>query len=180
MSEVIVTYVLFVVLIVLFVLAFQKNGIPGRPYISASDNNFIRNAFTLQWHENQSLENYEAYQVKYKETEGKWNIYDHDKSISQPTILIYGLKPNTSYIFKVRVTNCHTSEGGPFSDESEIIKTKTSATNFLMSRSELIQENGPRIYMLPVSEVKPYRDEFRLTRKYILGRWKRLQLIHSI
>lgn len=177
---------LFVVLIFFnffFFLAFQKNCIPikpGRPYISASDNNIIRNAFTLQWNEHQSLENYETYQVKYKETEGKWNIYDHETSIKQPSILINGLKPNTPYIFKVRVTNCHTSEDGPYSDESEIIKTKTSATNFLMSRSELIQENGPPIYMLPVSEVKPSRDEFRLTRKYILGKWKLLQRVHLI
>ncbi|CAC5357656.1 unnamed protein product [Mytilus coruscus] len=144
--------------------------LPGKPYLSLADTKVKENSFVLRWDEHKPLKSYEFYQVKYRQIpNGKWLIYDRDTSISVPSTRIHGLKPDTAYTFKVRITNSITSQEEQFSKESEVIKTKKSTTDFLLSRSELVQQNGPRIYMLPVREIEPARDKIHFTRKYTLG-----------
>lgn len=144
---------------------------PGRPFICITNTKGVQRGFNLKWHEYKRLDSFESYQLKFRETDtDKWFIYESETLIAQPSVFIHGLKPKTSYIFKVRVANWQTSEEGPFSDESEVIKTRKSTADFLLSKSVLIQEKNPKIYMLPIKEIKAARDNIYYTRKYTLGK----------
>ncbi|CAC5362073.1 unnamed protein product [Mytilus coruscus] len=143
---------------------------PGKPYLCATDNKVMQPIFALQWCEYKLLDTNESYQVKFKENPtGKWTIYNSETPIIAPRVLIHGLKPNTSYTFKVRVTNCQTMEEGPFSDESEIIRTTKSAADFLLNKAELIQQKSPRLYLLSMKEIEAARDDIQFSRKYTFG-----------
>lgn len=146
---------------------------PGKPYHGSTDTKVMQLIFALKWCEYKFLDINECYQVKFRETpSGKWTIYDSETLILEPRVLIRGLKPNTSYIFKVRVRNYQTMEEGPFSDESKIIRTGKSAADFLLNKAELIQQKSPKLYLLSIKEIKAARDDIYYLRKYTFGKFK--------
>lgn len=124
----------------------------------------------LKWEHKKQLSSEESYQVSFKElSQGKWKFFSPPKPCREQMVVVDGLKAETSYVFKVRVTDENTGTEGPFSPESDIIKTGVSPAFQIMKKSQKGAIGPPDVYMLPITENMAARNEAAQTRKFTLG-----------
>lgn len=125
----------------------------------------------LIWAHNKGLCDKQSYQISFKETpKGMWKVFNPPKPCFTQTTVIDGLKAETTYIFKVRVTDDYTGYEGPFSPQSDGIKTGVSPAFLIRERSTKSALGPPDVYMLPIIENKAARNETAQTRKFTLGK----------
>lgn len=142
---------------------------PEKPYVIEENSKFDH--INLKWEHNKKLSDEELYQINFKSApNGEWKVFSPTKPCRSRMIVIDGLEAETSYIFKVRVTNKDTGNKGPFSHESEIIKTGISPALQIKQFSKKIATGPPDVYMLPITENKAARNETSQTRKFTLGK----------
>ncbi|CAC5383634.1 unnamed protein product [Mytilus coruscus] len=124
----------------------------------------------LQWKTNRALTADESFQIMYKEApNGKWKQFNNKGMCKEPIITVNGLQAETSYIMKVRIVNECTGTDGPFSEESDTIKTRQSPAIGMLKSSEKVSSDVPSIYRLPIKENVSARNESAKTRKFYLG-----------
>lgn len=154
------------------ILILKKKGDledPGKPYVIKKEG--ILDQINLKWEHNRDLCDTELYQVLFKETQdGKWKVFTPDSPCRTQMLVVDGLKADTSYVFKVRVTEENTGYDGPFSPESNIIKTDETPAIRIRKKSQKVATGPPDVYMLPIKENTAARNETAQTRKFTLGK----------
>lgn len=125
----------------------------------------------LKWEYNRELEEEEFYQLFIKQhPEGRWrNFQRRPKQSSQPFMNVDGLKPETSYVFKVQVANYRTGEEGCFGPASDMITTGESLAFKIIKKCTQISKGIPAVYGLPIQELQQEKNERSQIRKFTFG-----------
>lgn len=146
----------------------KAREVPEKPYVTEEESK--SDHINLKWQYHKELSDEESFQITLKESQkGKWKIFLTKNACRSQMVVIDGLKAETSYVFRVRVTDENTGYEGPFSPESEIIKTGVSPAFRMMKKSKKIETGPIDIYMLPITENMAARNTNAETRKFTLG-----------
>lgn len=138
----------------------------GQPYAPESKSDEL----VLQWRTSRRLNENENYQIMFKEHPvGRWKHYTTNHACTQPKLTITGLKPDTSYVFKVRIMDDARGAEGSYTKESNPIATKPSPARHILGNAEKIEIGPPNVYRLPIRENVTARNEKAKTRKFNLG-----------
>ncbi|XP_076084709.1 uncharacterized protein LOC143055449 isoform X3 [Mytilus galloprovincialis] len=144
-------------------------GKPYQPYVREKVNK--SHEVNLKWEYNRELGEEEFYQLFIKQhPEGRWRIFQRPKQSSQPFMNVDGLKPETSYVFKVRVANNRTDEEGCFGPASDMITTGESLAFKIIKNCTLISKGIPAVYGLPIQELQQEKNEGSQIRKFTFGK----------
>ena len=112
---------------------------------------------TLTWDPPSEFRDNDLYQINYKELENdrKWKLYD-EKFRAAPAELD-DLPSNTVVVFRVRVI--HEEYEGPYSEESNEIRTPVSAACQILQKSAILVKGNlsPPVYTLPMKEERHER-----------------------
>lgn len=138
---------------------------PGKPRPS----DVLSDTVTLSWRKPSKFGSDDYYQVSYKDLDNgnKWSFYQDEFNSS--TAVLCKLKSNTRFIFRVRVV--YQNGEGPYSNESDTIRTLESPASRIVQMSALNEKGNPSpsIYALPVTEEREARNEIAKTKKFKLG-----------
>jgi hypothetical protein len=137
----------FPILTILNEIEFQDR--PGKPRRLDT----ILEVVSLTWDPPSDIKDGDYYQISYKELEhdGKWTLYD--EVFQDATAELNDLRANTVFVFRVRVI--YEDREGPFSEESNEIRTSLSAACQVSQQSvSLVKGNfSPPVYGLPMNEI---------------------------
>ncbi|XP_052078202.1 uncharacterized protein LOC127716136 [Mytilus californianus] len=128
---------------------------------------FHSDKIELIWDSLRPLTDEEAFQVSYRDSNGKWKTVD--KTTNKTIMTIRGLKAETSYFFRVRLINDTTGEEGQYSMQSDAILTGKSSALEIKKKSSLLKNSTPPVYQLPIKEDTTARNPSAKTRKFVLG-----------
>ncbi|XP_060587427.1 uncharacterized protein LOC132742949 [Ruditapes philippinarum] len=127
----------------------SKEDRPGKPRRL----NDILEVVSLTWDPPSDIKDGYYYQISYKELEhdGKWALYD--EVFQDATAELNDLRANTVFVFRVRVL--YEDREGPFSEESNEIKTSLSSACQVSQQSvSLVKGNfSSPVYGLPMNEI---------------------------
>ncbi|KAK3084439.1 hypothetical protein FSP39_013548, partial [Pinctada imbricata] len=138
---------------------------PGKPSALYVQSNHL----TLSWPDLELREEHDVLEVFLKEAKyGSWRQCS-DSSMDHTNTLctIDGLRPDTQYVFKIRLTNECTGKSGPFSSVSDVVQTKPSPAMLYKSKSTVLRNS--MVYQLPMEEDIKYLDRKNKIRKYDIG-----------
>ncbi|KAH3697919.1 uncharacterized protein LOC127862027 [Dreissena polymorpha] len=135
---------------------------PGQPRASG----VTADTITLVWEKPIQMQDDDYFQIGYKEikTDSKWEIFKDEFKDSTHDLI--RMKADTSYMFRVRLVSEY--EFGPYSEESEVVRTPKSTATYLVENAERITDatSIPIRYALPLIELKSARNTASKTRKF--------------
>lgn len=139
---------------------------PGKPELHEISSDTI--GITWQPPSNFGTDDY--YQVYYttdlESKRRKWRKYQAEPNYHFVTLT--ELKTDTTYIFRVKAV--YGDDEGPYSQESDRIKTpKSLALRLLYNATKIDDKHSPEKYMLPMTEIASARNEINKTKKYEIG-----------
>lgn len=126
---------------------------------------------TLTWGSESNLGEGYCFEIFYKEqNKGKFIAYKSEESCYFNTIDIRNLKPNTAYVFKVRIVHEESGDESPYSPLSDVILTEKSSISLLMDNATKIKTEPILLYQLPIEEDLYARNDRWHTRKFSYGK----------
>ncbi|XP_052232780.1 uncharacterized protein LOC127845722 [Dreissena polymorpha] len=138
---------------------------PGRPTALEVTSDSIM----LSWTKPSFFEEGDYFQICYKDVMqgAKWKVYTGE--FTECTQVLTDVRSNTEFVFRLRVV-CNDGEG-PYSEESDVIKTHVSTASRLVGFSVRLgaEAVSPIRYALPMCEVKGARNGKAKTRKFEVG-----------
>lgn len=138
------------------------SDVPGKPTV----HDIKSDTLTVSWLKPTSFGKQHYYQLSSKEMpDGKWKIINEEYETS--TADLTDLKADTQYRFRVKVVT--PSEEGPYSPESDVIKTSVSPARELVEFCIPTRTGNPNIYAIPLTELANSRNSKAKTRKMEIG-----------
>ncbi|XP_053391493.1 uncharacterized protein LOC128554263 [Mercenaria mercenaria] len=143
----------------------EKQDVPGKPNCTDA----MADSVTLTWDMPKDYGEHDYFQISFKEVDKtKWAFFP--KECERANAVVNSLKPDTKYIFRVRVV--HPDGEGKYSKDSDVIKTIVSPAAKLVDFSTVIQPGkpSPTVYGIPISEIANTRNVIAKTRKFEVGK----------
>lgn len=139
----------------------KTKSAPGKPIRRDVKSDSV----TVHWSRPDNFGASSVFQIRFKETGSKWIFYHEQPDTG--CVTIGNLQADTTYKFQVRAVTDDIE--GPYSEESDDIRTQTSLASRLLKDSKLSKDGQPGIYQLHITENTNARNTDAKTRKFELG-----------
>lgn len=145
-----------------FLSHLQKHCKPGKPVIIDVKSDSV----TMHWKTPRYFQEPTFYTVRYKAKRTKtWKCYQEYPEKACVTVL--DLQADTTYSFQVKAV--FVEQEGPYSENSDEVRTKTSLASRIVAFSTKVKNDKPAIYQLNATELIKAHNKDAKTRAFMIG-----------